>query len=212
MRPDTREALGVFAFVAALLVIAAAASARADTLPATGAGFVWQVTVPEGATDTRLTLQCWDCDVADEATLTVNDNPPLVLFGADNAANDQTVVPVTIVTALQPGANTLAFACLRRPACIRIDGIVVEYAVPVDPLRAWLLAAPAIDMHVVSREDTEPAQVIACGTDGKNRYAVALPVDLARVPAALPPTTACDLAWCFSSGPGRAAEIREACP
>lgn len=204
-----QNAMKILTVIFLLLV---AALATAETTEATGSGLQWTVVIPDGATGVAVTAACWDCDVSDEATVAVNGGPTTLLFGSDDASRDGRVAQVPLPVTLAPGANTLTFVCLRRANCIRVDGIVATYAMPVtDPLRSWLEAAPALEVWAVSREDTEPGRVLVCGRDAAGQYAVALPADIGALPVAPAPATACDAAWCFASGPGRAAAVREAC-
>lgn len=206
----------VAAAACVMALIAAFSAARADTVDATGSGLSWSVTIPPGATDITLTAQCVDCDFPDEATVTVNGGAPVVLFGVRDPSRDVAEapngVPVLLPVTLGPGENALVFRCMRIANCIRIDGLTATFTLPaVDPLRAWLQAAPALAVWAASREDTDPALVIVCATDANGRYAVSLPAELGALPVAIPPTTPCQMAWCFAEGPGRAAEIRGAC-
>lgn len=218
--PWTLTALALFLF--------SVGATRAETAVATGSGFNWSLTLPANADAGAIVVQCYDCDVADEATLTVNGNPPITLFGADVPANDARTVPVTIPVGLVPGTNTLTFACLRRAGCFRVDGISAGYTIP-QPVAPWLetaaglLAAgwvpawlsPDDEVWVVSREDTEATRVMLCATDAQTsaRFATWVDEALARLPAtAAPVADECARRWCFASGPGRAAEIAEVCP
>lgn len=212
----TRDAIGVLIFAAILCLIGALA--RADTLPATGSGLSWSITIPAGATVNTVTAQCVDCDFPDEATVSVNGGPTTLLFGVRDPSRDVLVapngVPVVLPVTLAPGANTMAFRCERVANCIRVLGITVEYTVPppLDPLRTWLQSAPALDAWVVSREDIEPSRVMICATDGTRQYATWITGEVERLPLSnLPAADSCSLSWCFASGPTRAQAIREAC-
>lgn len=216
---------------AAGLFLLSVGAGRAETVAATGSGFNWSLTLPPNATPgASVVVQCVDCDFPDEAELRVNDGAPILLFGVRDPSRDVAVapngVPVTIPVTLTVGTNTLAFRCLRVAACIRIDGVTAEYTILESAwfetakgleARGWVPAWLSADdeVWVVSREDTEATRVMLCATDEATgaRFATWVDEALARLPAEPAPVAdACARAWCFASGPGRAAEIAEVCP
>lgn len=223
-RTDGRDALAVLLLV--LLGIGFTAAAKADTVPATGAGLSWSVTIPAGATGISLAGQIYDADYPDEATVTVNGGAPVTLFGVRDTTRDGRVATVPIPVALEPGANALVFRCLRTTNCIRIDGLTASFT-PA-PESAWLQAAKGLEAQgwvpawfgegdaawVVSREDTEPGRIMICARDRETGAVHATWVDaqLEGPPTgAAPRADGCALSWCASSGPDRERLIREAC-
>jgi hypothetical protein len=210
-----------------LAVLGVLQCARAETVSATGSGLNWNVALPPGATNTLLRLTCYDCDVRDEGRLTINGGTPITLFGADNAALDRIIGQITVVTPV-PEAASLVFSFLRTANSYRIDAVTVEFTLPALE-SPWLTTAKGLetsgwvpswltaddDIWIVSREDTEPARTMVCATDKTTgaRSTAWLTDQLATLPTTQRPAeTACDVAWCFASGPSRPATIRSACP
>lgn len=218
-----KDAIGVILFTTILICIGTLA--YADSMPAQGSGYSWNVTLPVGATDTSIRIACYDCDYRDEATLTVNGGQPLVLFGSDDTSRDGRVVPITLAIALNPGANTLTFACTRRSGCIRVDAVDAIFTVPVSD---WMTTAKALQesgwipawltvddrIWVVSREDTDPSRALVCLQDTQTGNQAVAWVDstLTGFPQGnSPAVTECERQWCFASGELRSSAINSAC-
>lgn len=90
------------------------------------------VTIPANATGASLVINCFDCDHADWGTLSINGGAALPMWAPLGVGNASATITVPVsVSSLVSGTNTFSFTQTSNYGGPRIDGMAVNFAVPV---------------------------------------------------------------------------------